>query len=126
MSSKSRFVAFIKMIRKPLTDSKGVQVAPTELEALLLLHSAVAEAAVVAVADDVSGELPKAFIVRKAGDASAQDEESVRESIDSYVQERVPQHQWLRGGIEFLDVIPKGGNGKPLRRLLRARQNQQQ
>ncbi|KAG5290258.1 phenylacetyl-CoA ligase [Histoplasma ohiense] len=102
---------------KDVIKVKGIQVAPSELEALLLRHPAVADSAVVAVPDDTFGESPKAFIVRTAG--LTEDDDALKDSIHAHIRQHAAQHQWLRGGIEFLDEIPKGGNGKPLRKSLR-------
>ena len=100
---------------KELIKYKGHQVAPAQLEELLLTHEAVADAAVIGVAasDDV-GELPKAFVVLKPG------VEGVKaEDVQSFVDERVSPHSKLRGGVAFLDAIPKSAAGKILRRVLK-------
>ncbi|KAF4775513.1 AMP-binding enzyme [Colletotrichum scovillei] len=95
---------------------KGHQVAPAELEACLLGHSSVADCAVISVPDDRAGEVPKAYIVR-SGPCSEKD-------IQEYVQARKAPHKWIKGGIEFVDAIPKSPSGKILRRLLRDREKQ--
>ncbi|MBA3242997.1 MAG: 4-coumarate--CoA ligase family protein [Acidobacteria bacterium] len=94
---------------KELIKYKGFQVAPAELEALLLTHTAVADAAVIPVADDEAGEIPKAFVVKRS-EVSAAD-------IISYVAERVAPHKKIRR-VEFIEQIPKSPSGKILRRLL--------
>jgi acyl-CoA synthetase (AMP-forming)/AMP-acid ligase II len=94
---------------KELIKYKGFQVPPAELEALLLTHSCVADAAVVPCPDDEAGEVPKAFVVLK-GDASA-------EELMNFVAERVAPHKRIRK-LEFIDKIPKSPSGKILRRLL--------
>lgn len=97
---------------KELIKYKGMQVAPAELEALLLTHPQVADAAVVPLADEEAGELPKAFVVRKAGaDALAEDE------LMAFVAERVAPYKKIRQ-LEFIEQIPKSASGKILRRLL--------
>ncbi|KAG7061977.1 4-coumarate-CoA ligase [Colletotrichum scovillei] len=96
---------------KELIKVKGHQVAPAELEACLLGHSSVADCAVISVPDDRAGEVPKAYIVR-SGPCSEKD-------IQEYVQARKAPHKWIKGGIEFVDAIPKSPSGKILRRLLR-------
>jgi acyl-CoA synthetase (AMP-forming)/AMP-acid ligase II len=98
---------------KELIKYKGYQVAPAELEAVLLEHPAVAEAAVVGRADEEAGEVPKAFVAR-AGDATAQE-------IMTFVAERVAPYKRLRA-LEFVDEIPKSPSGKILRRLLNERE----
>ncbi|HEX8459697.1 MAG TPA: AMP-binding protein [Pyrinomonadaceae bacterium] len=96
---------------KELIKYKGMQVAPAELEALLLAHPSVADAAVVPVADEEAGELPKAFVVRKAGG------EATAEELMCYVAGRVAPHKKIRR-LEFIEQIPKSASGKILRRLL--------
>jgi acyl-CoA synthetase (AMP-forming)/AMP-acid ligase II len=97
---------------KELIKYKGYQVAPAELEAVLVEHPAVAEAAVVGRPDEEAGEVPKAF-VSLAGEATA-------EEIMAFVAERVAPYKKLRG-LEFVDEIPKSPSGKILRRVLNER-----
>lgn len=97
---------------KELIKVKGFQVPPAELEALLIQHPAVADVAVIGIPDDVSGELPKAFVVLKPGiEASA-------EALSSYVAEHVATYKQVNH-IEFIEAIPKSASGKILRRMLR-------
>jgi acyl-coenzyme A synthetase/AMP-(fatty) acid ligase len=97
---------------KELIKYKGFQVAPAELEALLLTHPDVRDAAVVPAADEEAGEIPVAFVVMKQGPGSD------REIID-YVAERVAPHKRVRR-VRFVDEIPKSPSGKILRRHLKA------
>jgi len=97
------------------------QVAPAELEAHLLSHAFVSDCAVIQVPDDMAGEVPKAFVVKTAATQSKSDEE-VAKAIHKHVQDDKARHKWLKGGIEFVDVIPKSPSGKILRRLLRDRE----
>jgi len=90
------------------------QVAPAELEALLISHSNIDDAAVIGVPDEKAGELPKAFVVPK-GDISPED-------VVEFVAERVAPQKKLRGGVEFVDKIPKSASGKILRKDLRKRE----
>ena len=90
------------------------QVAPAELEALLITHLNIDDAAVIGVPDEKAGELPKAFVVPK-GNISPED-------IVDFVAERVAPHKKLRGGVEFVDKIPKSASGKILRKDLRKRE----
>jgi acyl-CoA synthetase (AMP-forming)/AMP-acid ligase II len=94
---------------KELIKYKGYQVAPAELEGVLLTHPAVGDAAVVRSPDDVAGEVPKAFIVLR-GIASA-------DELVGWLGERVAPYKRVRR-IEFVDQIPKSASGKILRRLL--------
>ena len=94
---------------KELIKYKGFQVAPAELEALLLSHPAVADAAVIPSPDEEAGEVPKAFVVLR--------DEATPEELMAYVAERVAPYKKVRR-IEFVDAIPKSAAGKILRRLL--------
>jgi acyl-CoA synthetase (AMP-forming)/AMP-acid ligase II len=94
---------------KELIKYKGSQVAPAELEGILLTHPAVADVAVVRSPDQSAGEVPKAFVVLKAP-ASPED-------LISWVAQRVAPYKQVRR-VEFLDAIPKSPSGKILRRAL--------
>ena len=94
---------------KELIKYKGYQVAPAELEAVLVGHPAVADAAVIGVADEEAGEIPKAFVVLK-GETTAQE-------LTDYVAERVAPYKKLRL-LEFIEQVPKSSSGKILRRML--------
>jgi acyl-CoA synthetase (AMP-forming)/AMP-acid ligase II len=96
---------------KELIKYKGFQVAPAELEALLLTHPFIADAAVIPVPDQEAGEIPKAFIVLKSGKVLTGEE------VKIWVSERVSSHKKIRC-VEFIDVIPKSASGKILRRIL--------
>ena len=100
---------FIVDRMKELIKYKGFQVAPAELEAVLLAHPAIADAAVIPCADEEAGEVPKAFVVLK-GEASA-------EEIMDFVAERLAPHKKIRF-VEFIAQIPKSASGKILRRVL--------
>ena len=105
---------FIVDRTKELIKYKGMQVAPAELEALLLTHPAVLDAAVIRKADEEAGEVPKAFVVLKPDQASRSE---TAEQIMAWVAERVAPHKRIRN-LEFIDQIPKSASGKILRRLL--------
>jgi acyl-CoA synthetase (AMP-forming)/AMP-acid ligase II len=94
---------------KELIKYKAFQVAPAELEAVLLSHPAVADAAVIPSPDEAAGEVPKAFVVLR--DAATADE------LMRYVADRVAPYKKVRG-LEFIDQIPKSASGKILRRVL--------
>ncbi len=106
-----------------LTRTQGHQVAPAELEAHLLSHPAVSDTAVIQSPDERSGEVPKAFVVKTAAYAEKPDDEVARE-ITKYVEEHKAPYKWLKGGVEFIDVIPKSPSGKILRRLLRDKEKE--
>jgi len=99
---------------KELIKYKGLQVAPAELEALLLTHPAVLDVAVVRKADEEAGEVPKAYVVLKPDAASRAAQAEV---IMGWVAERVAPHKRIRH-LEFVDQIPKSASGKILRRVL--------
>ena len=101
--------------KKELIKYSGFQVPPAELEGILLEHPAVADAAVIGKGDLEHGEIPKAFVVLKAGSAA-----SDRELMD-YVGEQVATFKRVRE-VEFVDAIPKNPSGKLLRRVLVARE----
>jgi acyl-CoA synthetase (AMP-forming)/AMP-acid ligase II len=105
---------FIVDRTKELIKYKGLQVAPAELEALLVTHPAVLDAAVVRKADDEAGEVPKAYVVLKPDDASRA---TTAEAIMGWVAGRVAPHKRIRH-LEFIDQIPKSASGKILRRVL--------
>ncbi|KAJ7705421.1 phenylacetyl-CoA ligase [Mycena rosella] len=112
---------------KELIKVKGLQVPPAELEGHLLTHPSVADAAVVGVPDEYSGELPLAFIVLKPDlVAATADKSALRASIFQHVADVKSKHKWLTGGIQFTDAIPRNPSGKILRRILRERVNNTQ
>ena len=94
---------------KELIKYKGRQVAPAELEAVLLSHPAIADAAVIPSPDEKAGEVPIAFVVLK--------QSALPDEIINFVSERVAAHKRIRR-VEFVDEIPKSPAGKILRRLL--------
>ena len=96
--------------------------APAELEAHLLSHPDVADCAVVGVPDEIAGEVPKAIIV-KSPSASSDDEAAVR-VINKFVEDNKTRHKWLKGGIRFVDDIPKSPSGKILRRFIRDKEKE--
>ncbi len=99
---------------KELIKYKGFQVPPAELEAVLLTHSAVGDAAVVGLPDEDAGEIPVAYVVKQQGaDATA-------EEIMDYVAAQVAHYKQLRR-LEFIEAIPKSASGKLLRRELKQR-----
>ncbi|KAK5468099.1 hypothetical protein LTS15_001073 [Exophiala xenobiotica] len=109
---------------KELIKVKGLQVAPAELEACLLNHPAVADCAVIPVADDRAGELPKAFVVKANSVGLEESDAMIKRNIARHVEKEKARHKWLAGGIEFIDVIPKSASGKILRRLLRDKERE--
>lgn len=100
---------------KELIKYKGYQVAPAELEGVLLRHEGIADAAVVGAPDSSGEEVPKAFVVR-AATAPDLDPDAVME----FVAAAVAPYKKVRI-VEFVDAIPKSPAGKILRKDLRAR-----
>jgi acyl-CoA synthetase (AMP-forming)/AMP-acid ligase II len=94
---------------KELIKYKGLQVAPAELEALLLTHPSVVDAAVIPSPDQEAGEIPKAFVVVRAPVPA--------DELMAFVAERVAPHKRIRL-LEFVDAVPKSASGKILRREL--------
>ncbi|WP_199441610.1 AMP-binding protein [Umezawaea beigongshangensis] len=101
---------------KELIKYKGYQVPPAELEAVLLTHPQIADAAVVGVRDEDGEEVPKAWVVRQPG---ADDLDGT--GVMAFVAERVAPHKKVRV-VEFIEAIPKSSAGKILRKDLRARE----
>ena len=95
---------------KELIKVKGFQVAPAELEALLFIHPAVADAAVIGRPDDRAGELPVAYVVARGALSAAE--------LKAWVAERVVAYKQL-GDVVLCEAIPKTAAGKILRRVLR-------
>ena len=100
---------------KELIKYKGIQVAPAELEAVLLTNPHIKDAAVVRSPDEEAGEVPKAFVV---SDGSLSEED-----VLCFVAERVSPQKKIRR-VEFIDAIPKSPSGKILRRVLIDREAQ--
>jgi acyl-CoA synthetase (AMP-forming)/AMP-acid ligase II len=100
---------------KELIKYKGYQVPPAELEAVLLTHDEIADAAVIGVRDADGEEIPKAFVVLQPG--SSLDADAVME----FVAAHVAPHKKVRV-VEFIEAIPKSASGKILRKDLRARE----
>jgi acyl-CoA synthetase (AMP-forming)/AMP-acid ligase II len=98
---------------KELIKVKGFQVAPAELEALLLKHPQIADAAVIPVMDGECGEVPKALVVRRG--------ELTADEVIAYVHAQVAHYKRIRY-VAFVDAIPKSASGKILRRVLVARE----
>ena len=96
---------------KELIKYKGLQVPPAEVEAALLSHAAVADAAVIPSPDEEAGEIPKAFVVLRDNTSATAEE------IMAHVASRVAPHMKVRK-VEFIDAIPKVPSGKILRRQL--------
>lgn len=94
---------------------KGLQVAPAEIEALLIGHDKILDAAVIGIADPAipGNEIPRAFVVRKTEQSPVTEEE-----VKQYVKANLAAHKQLRGGVAFIEQVPRNLSGKILRRKL--------
>lgn len=101
--------------KKELIKVRGFQVAPAEIEGLLLDHPKIIDAAVVGIHSPNRGsELPRAYIVPKPEDQGLSEGD-----VRSYIAQRLAKYKRLDGGVKFVDVIPKAPSGKILKRILR-------
>ncbi|MFI9487296.1 AMP-binding protein [Promicromonospora sp. NPDC052451] len=98
---------------KELIKYKGYQVPPAELEALLLTHPGIADAAVIGVPDEEAGEIPKAFVVTAPGATLTEAD------VVAFVAGQVAPYKKVRA-VEFIEAVPKSASGKILRKDLRA------
>ncbi|KAI1382082.1 acetyl-CoA synthetase-like protein [Hypoxylon crocopeplum] len=102
---------------KELIKYKGFQVAPAELEGILLGHDDIADACVVPAHDrERETEVPRAYVVLRPGVARTDDKAA---EVAAWVEGKVAQHKRLRGGVRFVDEVPKNASGKLLRRILK-------
>ncbi|KAF2181170.1 acetyl-CoA synthetase-like protein, partial [Zopfia rhizophila CBS 207.26] len=93
---------------KQLIKVKNHQVAPAELEALLLSHELVSDAVVVPVPNDMAGEVPKVFVVKDKGAVTQESSDTnLAEALKKYIQERTARYKWLGDGVEFINSVPK-------------------
>src|SRR4051794_33405017 len=100
---------------KELIKYKGYQVAPAELEAVLLTSPDIADAAVIGVYDERGDEVPKAFVVRAPGSRATEDD------VLTFVAAHTAPYKRVRQ-VEFIDAVPKSASGKILRRELREKE----
>lgn len=98
---------------KELIKYKAFQVAPAELEGLLLSNPKIRDCGVIGIPDEIAGELPFGFVVKQPGAEITEDE------VKNFVKQNASNAKWLRGGVKFIDEIPKNPSGKILRRELR-------
>lgn len=104
---------------KELIKYKGFQVPPAELEGILIGHPDIDDVAVIGVMDhEQATEVPRAYVVPKNGVEGSKDTE--RKIVD-WLGKKVASHKRLRGGVRFVDVVPKSASGKILRRVLKER-----
>lgn len=103
---------------KELIKYKGFQVPPAELEGYLVDHPLVDDVAVIGVESKFLGtECPRAYIVPKGGMSKATKQNG--QEIIKWLNGRVANHKKLRGGVKFVESVPKSASGKILRRVLK-------
>ncbi|KAB5566945.1 4-coumarate-CoA ligase [Coniochaeta sp. 2T2.1] len=100
--------------KKELIKVNALQVAPAELEAVLLENDDVADAAVVGITLD-GQEWPRAYVVMKETAKGRVKPEDLQE----WIKPRVSKHKWLVGGVVFIDEVPKLASGKIQRKTMR-------
>ncbi|KAF2003382.1 4-coumarate-CoA ligase-like protein [Amniculicola lignicola CBS 123094] len=109
---------------KELIKYKGFQVPPAELEGILLSHPGVNDVAVIGVYHkDHASELPRAYVVPTNGLGKSEED---AKHIEHWLSTRVAHHKKLRGGVRFVDEIPKSISGKILRRLLKVKAEEEE
>lgn len=105
--------------KKELIKVRGFQVAPPEIEGILLDHPQIVDCAVIGIeckySDEATGEVPMAFVVRKPG---TREEDLTEDMVKAYVKPKLARFKWLEE-VRFVDGIPKSANGKILKRILR-------
>ena len=99
--------------KKELIKVRGFQVAPAELEGVLLDHPSIRDAAVIAVKGADGSELPRAYVVKRQG-VSLKEEE-----ITAWIAGKLSKYKHLEGGVRFVESIPVTPSGKILKRILR-------
>lgn len=107
--------------KKELIKYKGQQVAPAELEALLTSHPDIEDAAVIGVWNKAQDtEAPKAYVVRRQlGDSGGSKRAITAQDVADLVSANLASYKQLRGGVVFVEQIPKSASGKILRKELR-------
>ncbi|KAF2709612.1 acetyl-CoA synthetase-like protein [Pleomassaria siparia CBS 279.74] len=101
--------------KKELIKVRGFQVAPAELEGVLLRHPGIRDAAVIGIMSvDGDSELPRAYVVRKEGSEGLQEKD-----VKAWMEGKLAKYKRLEGGVRFVQEIPKTASGKILKRTLR-------
>lgn len=98
---------------KELIKYKASQVPPAEIESLLLTHEKIKDCGVIGIPDEESGELPFAFVVKQPNCQLTENE------VIEFVKKNASKAKWLRGGVKFIELIPKNPSGKLLRREMK-------
>lgn len=109
---------------KELIKYKGFQVPPAELEGMLASHPKVNDVAVIGVYNkEQATEEPRAYVVPAPGVEASKE---TAKDITDWLQAKVANHKRLRGGVRFVDEIPKSVSGKILRRVLKIRAQEEE
>lgn len=99
---------------------RAFQVAPPEIEAILLGHPNIVDCAVIGIQSKQPGEepteLPRAYVVRRPG---TREQDLAEDMVKDYVKPKLARYKWLEGGVRLVEVIPKSANGKVLKRVVR-------
>ena len=103
--------------RKELIKVRGFQVAPPELEAVLLSHPQIVDAAVIGITfPNADTEFPRAYVVRRPGESGSRITE---EEVQKFILTRLAKYKALTGGVKFVGAISRNPSGKILKRVLR-------
>jgi acyl-coenzyme A synthetase/AMP-(fatty) acid ligase len=89
----------------------------------LLAHTFVSDCAVIPVPHERAGEVPKAFVVKSSATLGVSDLE-ITKALVKHVEKAKSKHKWLRGGVEFIESVPRSPSGKILRRKLRDKEKE--
>lgn len=104
---------------KELIKYKGFQVPPAELEGLLVAHPKIDDVAVIGIfMEEQATEVPRAYVTPAKGVEAGP---ALEKEIQEWLGKKVANHKKLRGGVKFVDEIPKSVSGKILRRVLKLR-----
>ncbi|KAF9887217.1 hypothetical protein FE257_010471 [Aspergillus nanangensis] len=107
---------------KELIKYKGFQVAPSELENILIRHPLVREAAVIGIwSEHETTEIPRAFVVLEEEGSKESAPEKIVSSILDFVAKQVSNYKRLRGGVVIIDALPKNTTGKVLKKELKSK-----
>ena len=102
--------------KKDLIKVRGFQVSPAEIEAVLLSHPHIIDAAVFGVQEPgTQSELPRAYVVRSR---SPEGTALVEEDVKQFIVHRLAKYKRLDGGVQFADMIPRNASGKTLKFIL--------
>ncbi|KAL6245817.1 hypothetical protein RBB50_006970 [Rhinocladiella similis] len=104
--------------KKEMIKVRGFQVAPPEIEGVLLTHPDIVDAAVIGVpaTSEIDGEVPRAYVVRRPG---VNETDLSERDVVEYAGQALSKYKRIEGGVKFVDVIPKNASGKILKRILR-------